>query len=155
VREPHKWRLPAALWPPLDYKMTFIPHAVTFIQSVTNTPAAPVFLQDLIYVYCSRSVIQTDCYLYPSSIITTCGIFHVHFYAGFGSNYYKISWNFTMNLTMFISTYDFNRHSFLWSNLVHYSSWQILDKNRFIAEMVLVHKDNLTEKVKAAVSINT
>jgi hypothetical protein len=30
--------------------VTFIPHSVTFIRSVTNTPDILVFLQDLIYI---------------------------------------------------------------------------------------------------------
>ena len=42
--------LAAVLWPTLDYKVTFISRQMTFMQSVTNAPDAPVFLQELIYI---------------------------------------------------------------------------------------------------------
>jgi len=149
VREPHKSRLAAALWAALDYAVTFIAHTVTFI----HTPHAPIFLQDLIYIAAVVLFKPIVIYIPVASLQRVTS--SVCFYAGSGSNYYRIYWNFTVNLTMFISSYDFNRQFFWWSNLVYYSSWEFLDKNRFIAEMVLQHRDNLSGKVKASVSTNT
>jgi hypothetical protein len=80
--KPHKWYVPTALWPPLSYKVTFVPHAVKGIQNVANAPHALVFMQDLIYTAGVIPFIQNVTYISEASAcVTTCDVFHVPFYA--------------------------------------------------------------------------